>query len=246
MVFNDTSSRLGLIQECEDLTGLGDANISGDAVMLDRFTRWINEAYFKTTGVIIQSDGRWQWDDSNQTNQPVATSDLVNGQRDYTVLAAAPTASQDWLEVDRVEIQQQTGDGKLILRPFDKEDLKQSIDQWYKTDALPTKFDFEGGSIKLYPSPNYDKTDGLKIWFKRAPLLFADTDTTKKPGFSSIYHRYLALEASYSYLLTKDMGERREVVKRDMVEMLEEIKQHYSKRSKYEIPKVKRPYRSYR
>lgn len=239
MVFSNTTTRLGLIQECEDLTGLGDANISGNAVMLDRFTRWINESYFKATGLIIQADGRWQWDDSNQTDQPIATADLVNGQRDYTVIIGSPSSTQDWLEIDRVEMQDQAGN-KILLRPFDKQDLRSSIDQWYKTDSIPFRYDFEGGSLKLYPSPNYAKTDGLKIWFKRAPLLFADTDTTKKPGFSSLYHRILAYEASMSYLLTKDMS-RVNNIKVLADEMLVQLTRHYSKRSKFEIPRVSRP-----
>jgi len=238
MVYNDTATRLGLIQECESLTGLGKLGISGDTDKLADFTRWINESYFKVTGAIIKTDGRWQWDDSNQTNQPVATTDLVSGQRDYGVIAAAPTSTQDWLEVDRVEMIDNAGNN-VIIHPFDKRDIKVSIDELYETDNIPQFYDFEGGSIKLYPSPNYDSSDGLKIWFKRAPLLFASTDTTKKPGFASIYHRILAYEASMSYLLTKDMG-RWTSIKALADQMNLEIKKHYNKRDKYEIPRIGR------
>jgi len=245
MQYSDTTNKLGLIQECEDLTGLGDAAISGNAANLARFTRWINDAYFKATGAIIQADGRWQWDDSNQTDQPVATGALVEDQRDYSIIVGSPDSTQDWLEIDRVELQDNSG---IRYRPvaIDKHDVYASIDERYKVSGTPELFDWEGGSLKVYPSPNYSRADsqdnvtyGFKIWFKRAPLLFASTDTTKKPGFTSLYHKYLALEASFSYCITNDM-DRANNLKALADEMLEQIKQHYSKRSKFEIPRVSR------
>ena len=247
MVFSNTTTRLGLIQECEDLTGLGDAKISGDAVMLDRFTRWINSAYMLSTQAIIVCDGRWQWDDSNQTDQPIATADLVNGQRDYTVIVGSPGSTQDWLEVDRVELIN-NDDVKFRPASSDKRDFEGSIDYTFKVDNIPQFYDFEGGSIKLYPSPNYDKTNGLKIWFKRAPLLFTDSDTTKKPGFASTLHEYLAIHASMKYCRTKDMARARELERDGNVFLhFDEngspkgmIPKHYIKRDNYEIPRISR------
>ena len=41
--------------------------------------------------------GEWEYDDSNYTNLPEATADLVDGQRDYEL----PSTAQ---KIDRVEV----------------------------------------------------------------------------------------------------------------------------------------------
>ena len=105
MQFSDTSTRQGLIQDCEDIAGLGAAGISGVAAKLQSFTRWINERYLEITGFIISCDGRWQWDDSNQTNSPVATTALVSDQRDYTVLAATPSSTSFTVPLVQVDVE---------------------------------------------------------------------------------------------------------------------------------------------
>jgi hypothetical protein len=243
MVYSDTSTKLGLIQDCEDLTGLGDTKISGTAAMLARFTRWINEGYLKFTQIAITCDGRWQWDDSNQTDQPVATGDLVEDQRDYSVIKGLPSASQDWLEIDRIEIKDSNGLWTSPT-PIDKVDYP-ALEELYKTSATPEKFDFEGVSIKLYPATSYNSTKGFKAYFKRAPLLFASTDTTKKPGFPSIFHSYLSRYASLQYCIANDMGRANNLsALLDRQEI--EIRKYFGKRSKYEKPVLKRAYQSFK
>jgi hypothetical protein len=56
MVFSDTSTRQGLIQDAEDLTGLGATGISGVAAKLQTFTRYINQRYFEVAGFIITAE----------------------------------------------------------------------------------------------------------------------------------------------------------------------------------------------
>tara|TARA_Y100000296_G_C5122078_1_gene230947 strand:- start:280 stop:1014 length:735 start_codon:yes stop_codon:yes gene_type:complete len=244
MQFSDTTNKQGIIQECESLTGIGDGRISGNTDNLAKFTRWINEAYFEITSLIIVSDGRWQFDDTNQTNQPVATTDLVADQRDYSVLSSLPLTTQDWLEVDRIEILNRGGIWTR-LPSRDKRDVQGPIEEIYKVSAQPVFYDFEGTSIQFYPAPNYNSTGGIRIWFKRAPLLFASTDTTKKPGFASLFHRILPYSASISYLITKDMG-RAKSLELKMEAMKARMQDHYNRRDKYEIPRLARLRRSYR
>ena len=244
MQFSDTSTRQGLIQDCEDIAGLGAAGISGVAAKLQSFTRWINERYLEITGFIISCDGRWQWDDSNQTNSPVATTALVSGQRDYEVLSATPSSGQDWLEVEKVEIKDSNGD-LYYLNPIDEKQTNASLEETYETSGTPVYYDFIGASIKLYPASDYASADGLKVHFKRAPLLFATSATTKIPGFASIFHKYLSLGASFDYCISNDMG-RANNLKVLMAEIKADIKKFYSKRSKFEKPTLSRAYESFK
>ena len=78
--FSDTSAtKGGLIQECESQV-FGDnsyGRISNDASLLATFTRYINEALNRVASLIMTADGRWQWDDTNTTDYPIGTTDLV-------------------------------------------------------------------------------------------------------------------------------------------------------------------------
>jgi len=106
------------------------------------------------------------------------------------------------------------------------------MDEFEETDGVPKYFDFRGASVFLYPAPNYSQASSLIAYFNRAPLAFTASDTTKKPGFASIFHRILSLGASYDWNLTnkKDVNNLRQ----EIAVMEEDIKQYYSKRDKYE------------
>jgi len=239
MVYSDTSTNLGLIQDITFLTGVGTTQYT----LADR-TRNINNWYLKTTSWIITADGRWQWDDANQTDRPCATTDLVNGQQDYKVIIGSPSTTQDWLEIDRVEILDSNGDAK-VLTPIDQNDIGQALTEFLDTDGTPRYFDFRGGSIFLYSAPNYNSTGGLTIYFKRSPLLFASTDTTKRPGFATPFHKILSLGASYDWAMAKNSGNR-DVIRQELEILKNELIDFYSKRAKYERPRLSRAYKNYK
>ena len=246
MVFSDTTSttRTGLIQDCEDLTGLGVAGISGNATLLGSFTRWINEGYSRVANLIIRADGRMQWDDTNHTDQPISQFSLVNGQQDYNIFAAAPTALQDWLYPERVEILDSAGNG-ILLQPIDHRDIPIAESEFQETDSLPRWFDFNGTSILLYPAPNYASTNGATIYFKRAPSYFAYDATTKVPGFATLYHTYLSKWASYTFAIAKGL-QIANALRNEITLMEKEIGDFYARRPRYEIPVIKRKYAKYK
>lgn len=241
MQFSDTSTQQGLVQDITFVTG---ANLASDYKINER-TRNLNVAYGKVASIIMQADGRWQWDDPNHTNAPTAACNLVDGQESYAVLVPAPTVLQDWLIVDRVEILDANDNG-VLLTPFDKNDLGLAWKEYAKTDDTPRCFEFRGASIFLKPNPNYNKTKGLIITFKRNPSYFAVDDTTKIPGFARPFHRYLSLSASYDWFVKADKGSRAKAVKQDMYILEQEIKSFYSKRDKYERPRITRLRKSYK
>lgn len=209
LVFSDTSSsKAGLIQECESQV-FGDnsyGRISGDANLLATFTRYINEALNRVANLIMTSDGRWQFDDTNNTDFPIATTTLVttagSEQQDYTF-------DVTMLRILRAEVLDSTGAWRK-LTPIDQSDIyDQSLTDFLKTAGLPIYYDKQGASIFLYPKPlaaSVTAASGLKIWFQRPPSYFVTSDTTKVPGFNSMYHRLVALIASRDYAVFKQLS----------------------------------------
>lgn len=214
--FSDTSAeKAGLIQSCETFVfgQNGYGRITGDDDLLATFTRYINEAMNRVSTLIMQSDHRWQFDDNNNTDFPIATTTLVTTagaeQADYAF-------DTDFLKVSRAEILDNTGAWRL-LKPIDQADVyDQSLTDFLKTAGLPMYYDKLANSIWLYPKPldsQVTATNGLKVYFQRTPSYFTTGDTTKVPGFNSLYHELVALLASKKFAtvntLTKVLGDVR-------------------------------------
>jgi len=84
-----------------------------------------------------------------------------------------------------------------------------------------------------------NQTAGIEILFNRAPLYFTVTDTTKRPGFNTLYHEYLVLGATYWWEKFKGVGNP-EQTKRDIAEIENEMGKFYNNRNKYEPTRVRR------
>lgn len=169
----------------------------------------INNAYDRVASLIMQSDGRWQWDDSNQPavdqgdgtgGLPIATTALVANQQDYSFAVTH-------LEVTRVELKDTSGNWYL-LRPFDQNDVKTSFTQLSSVAGIPREYDKLGSSIFLLPPPSYSQSASLKLWVKRPPVYFTSAEVTtgtKKPGFNALYHDLVPLWASYDYAMANGL-----------------------------------------
>lgn len=160
----------------------------------------LNVAYSRITTLIFQADGRWEWDDSNNTDFPIATAALVNNQQDYTL-------SVGQLFIERIEVKPNGGTYFYKLFPRDVEDPMwgaevTGIDTI--TVGTPMKYDVLGNSVLLYPIPNYSQAASLKLYFKRAQTDFTSGDLSTGnlvPGFASMFHDLLAYLVAYDYAL---------------------------------------------
>ncbi len=159
--------------------------------------RLINNAYERVASLILQSDGRWQWDDTNQSDLAVATTTITSGQQDYSLATAH-------LRITGMEIKQQSGSW-MKLQPIDQTDISDfnaSITQQGVVTGVPQYYDLVGTSIFLYPTPSYTQAASLKVYFQRAPVLFTSgevTAGTKEPGFNSLYHSLIVDWVAYEY-----------------------------------------------
>lgn len=203
MQYSVTSTeKSGIIQHEERFSNLGDAKISGSPAMLAEFTNYNNLAYNEVVSLILQNEGAWQWDDTNYTNFPIATKDLVASQRDYALPGATTTAdASTFLRIVKIQILDKAGNYQNLMR-FDESMSDQALTTLFNVNGFPRYFRPIGGSIELYPATDSSfatLTSGLKIFFERVQIDFLTTDTTKQPGFPALYHPLIPLIATEYY-----------------------------------------------
>jgi len=157
-----------------------------------------NNAMSRVSSMILQADGRWEFDDTNYTDLPIGTTALVSGQSDYEL-------STDHLEITDVEIKDSNGNW-YPLKPIDKKDAEDvALTEFYENSGSPMYYDVMGKSVFLYPAPNYSQAASLKVFYKRTPSYFTTADTTKTPGFATIFHDLIPLWVSYEYSIANGL-----------------------------------------
>jgi hypothetical protein len=235
--FSDTTTKNGLIQTCEDELFSNYGDISGNTNRLYQFTRLLNEALNRVTSLILTADGRWQFDDTNFTDLPIGTTDLVttlgSEQSNYAF-------DVSHLKILGVELLNADGVWKQ-LTPIDQVDLlDNSVTDFLNTAGMPKYYDKLGDQIFLYPKPlatSVTSTAGLKVRFQRPPSYFVYTDTAKKPGFNSLYHNLVALLACRDYAMSKSLAVAKGLAERVTLAEAALI-EDYSIRNKDEKPIV--------
>lgn len=198
MQYNDTSNLTGITQLSESLCKLGVGGITNDTNLFKTFTAYHNQGYKKVSTALLRIDKNWKWDDTNYTDFPIATIDLVSGQRDYTLPASTSggNASTLW-KINLVEILGTDGlYHKIDLAPYGTLE---------NTDTgTPTEYRLIGNSIRLQAIPvtgSVTLTGGLRITFQRSITEFTTSSTTEQPGFMDAYHDLLSYDASSTYLM---------------------------------------------
>jgi hypothetical protein len=188
-----------------------------------------SNAVERVTSLINQSDGRWEFDDSNQTDLPIATTALVSGQQDYAMAVTH-------IEIERVELKDEEGNWRK-LTPIDQADVyDQSITDFMGTNGTPMYYDKVGSSIFLYPTPDYSQSASLKVFFTRPPVSVLSSDissTSTSPGFNALYHDLVAYWVAYDYAMANGLPNANQI----MVEIQRKedaLKENYALRSKDE------------
>ena len=83
MQFNSHDNNLDIIS---DIAFWTKADIT--AYPINDRTRNCNLALDKMAALVMSADGRWEWDDTNNTDLPIGRTNLVSGQRDYGISGA--------------------------------------------------------------------------------------------------------------------------------------------------------------
>lgn len=198
LYFSDTTNKNGLLQEIESECGFDDGGITGNTTLLKKFTNLVNLGMDDYMSIAIQASGRWQFDDSNHTKDPIITTNLVSAQRDYHF--TVDEQSNLILDIYKVAILP-TATATLYqsIEPIDELNYDSDIVTGSTTGGVPYGYGKLGNGIFLEPRPNYSATSGLKIFINRESYHFLTSDTNTRPGIPGIHHRYLVLKASLDY-----------------------------------------------
>jgi len=198
MQFSNTTTKNGIVQLTERLCKLGDGGITNDTTLFLQITGDLNQAYKKVSMALLRVDKYWKWDDTNYTDFPTASINLVASQRDYTLPAAVSggNASTLW-KLNKVSVMGLDGKYRqlTLAAPDAYEDTNTGQPETYK---------LIGGSIRIIPLPVASAvtlTAGLQIEFQRSIIEYTTASTTVQPGFMDSYHDLLAYDASSTYLL---------------------------------------------
>lgn len=220
MVYSDTSTKQGLLQDIEFWTGLGDAGITGNTFLKQQITNRLNRRYERVLSMLGGMSRVSQVDDTDYTNQSWSYFNIVSGQNDYQFLVDADGNSiTDITAVLILESTTATDFVKLNSLTLDNINYEQGntsghLSGSYITDAelilspnasnsgVPTGYLERNNTIFFDKIPNYSKTNGGKLFYKRVPLYFTTSDTTKAPGFESDHHQILSLGTSFDWLIT--------------------------------------------
>lgn len=192
----------------------------------------INLAQDRVLALIFKSGNKWRFDDSNHTDYPILTTNLVSGQRDYSF--TSDEQGNLILDIDKVMVADASGTFQE-LTPMDQTekdpDMPITMTDGENTTGTPTHYSITGNGIFLDLIPSYSYTGGVKIYIKREGYQFTVSDTTKKPGFNALFHEYLALRPSYFYAMRHGLANTN-ALKNEMLEMEDAIINHYSARGK--------------
>lgn len=174
--------------------------------------------------------GTWQLDDYNQVDFPIITTNLVSGQRDYSFVD--DETGNIILDIYKVQVMGNDGVYRDVL-PVDQqgENTPASMTNGLNATGTPTRYDKTGNTIFLDLIPNYDKADGLRVFINRESTYFTVSDTTKKWGYTGLYHEYLVLYPSYQYARAKSLINR-DIFKRDLLELEQKIAREQGQRQR--------------
>ena len=79
----------------------------------------------------------------------------------------------------------------------------------------------------------------MELVFSRAPIEFANDDTTKRPGFSTLFHEYLVLGPVYLWEKYKGVGNPEQTM-RDIKEMELAMAKFYGNRDQTQVNVLRR------
>lgn len=230
--YSDVTNKDGLLQFVEINLGFPDGFITNDATRKAQWTAILNVCLDRTLHVLFSADGKFQFDDSNHSKNPFITFELTINQRNYNY--TTDEQGNLILDIHAVYARQSATSAYYLLTPRDM----QSEGDTVFTDGItrlgwPTSYDKTGNLIKLDYTPESTVANGLKALINREGSYFATTDTIKKAGFAGLYHEILILESCYRYARANNL-QIREVLKRDILEMKEELLEYQSRRARDE------------
>lgn len=196
--------------------------------------RNINMHYYDVVALILESQSNWEWDDTNRTDFPIGTTNLVANQQDYDLSGL----TGGLLKIVRIEAADSSGTFSK-LQQIDESQIPMALSEFEKTAGTPKYYREIGSSIELYPKPSYNGTSGLKVYYQRAMSEFTNASASSVPGFAAPFHRILALGAAYDYALANNKPNANQLVQRMELQKVG-LRDSYANRNR-EVKPIIRP-----
>lgn len=221
MQFSDSSNKLGLI---EDITFLLSGVDTTSYPTADR-TRNINERYRHVLANIFEVYGGWVFQDDNLSTTPYADQTLTSG----TAVYAIPTGA---LTINMVQLKNSGGTYDRPLTPISLDQFRLlGAENANSSTGSPRYYMLYEDSIRLLPTPNYTvASTGIRVFFEQGISAFAASDTTKTPGFASIFHRALSIGAAIDYAIAKGKQSQVNSLQKLWDQYIFDIRKFYAKR----------------
>lgn len=189
MVFNDVTNNLGICQQVRTLM-----RVDSTQWTIAKIVNSTNNYLDTIAGYAIATDKRFNWDDTNHTNLPIGTTNLVINQSDYSFLTDGQ--NNKIITLTRIDIKDAAGDW-VKLEELDESEETKALDE-VVVSGIPTGyFKIADNIIRLNRLPAGSITAGLKFYFQRTPSYFTASDTTKEPGVSPLLHRGFVIASAY-------------------------------------------------
>lgn len=226
MQFNPDDNSISIIADIDFLL-FGNGDTFNSEYSLDDRTRNVNIAYDEAVAEIFKADPQYKWDDTTNSDFPIATTNLTANLDHYTM----PDST---LVVNRVRIKDENGEF-ITLDPAERREL---TDDDLNDTGEPEKYFKLGGTIFPVPVPDYSATSGVELEFQRKGNHFETTDTDTSPGFNSQYHQFLSVGAALRYAMANGMSEKVNMLTSLKEQIRKDIINYYEKRSPDQRPKL--------
>lgn len=207
MVLSDTTTaRSGILQDAEDICGLGATGITGNATLLAQFVRWANQWNQKAVTIILKAMNGWDFDDANYSTYPSGTW-VGTTNRDYTFGSDQNGVTQKLLKIKSVGLSLD-GVNYVKAEPIDSSDLSNvkadaNIDSL--VSASKPYYDPKVGGFDIYPKFTAAQVSaGAKVYveFYREPVAWSISGTDSQvPGFVTSFHPLISKGISLEYAM---------------------------------------------
>lgn len=222
-----------LISKINSSTGANDTSYTVAKKLID-----INLSLDDALAIIFSKGGTWQFDDGNHTADPIITTNLVDTQRDYHF--TADEQSNVILDILKVMVADSAGKFSDLERVDMIRNAPTTMNDGVNSSGTPTKYALVGNGIFLDLIPNYNYTNGLKIYINREAAYFTVSDVTggtMVAGIDGLCHDFLYLKPSYEWARNHNLANR-EVLYRDLQVSTEKIKDRYKVKEREVINKM--------
>ncbi len=235
MQFNPSDKSISIVGDIDFLL-FGDSLSLNTAYSLVDRTRNINISWDEVVAELYKADPNYKWDDTTNTDFPIATTNLTANADHYVLLDSA-------LVVHKVRIKDAQSNW-ITLVPKIRNEL---TDTELNATGTPNKYFKIDNAIFPLPVPDYGASAGVELSFQRGGNHFTTASTTTSPGFNPQFHQILSISAALRYALANGMSEKTKTLQVMKEDVSSKMLEHYQLRSPDEKPRfrLKRSTRHY-